>query len=297
MSRRALQGKTKGRRGVGERGVETLEWVGLSALVLTLLLGMFSTMPAGGQAVGAAMHSTISTWVEAWSSAGQLGADLGRGSFSPGDTYPLDVSHDQQFDPYYGGLDPDVLGTSDPYASSATANGRLDAACPDCGPNWWKELAKFSSKLPLSGTPKQTYEGLTSSRYPYVYVKDYRPPSKLGDLWRSVSSSNAWISNGIAATSINLIDYKWGWFNPANKGKPIASTDFASAVTVDTIAGVTAGAVATAVLGPGIAAAIGAAVLLVGIDYAVCKITGKKATDKGKEVVKQLYDGALGLLR
>jgi hypothetical protein len=82
VSRRALQRKMNGRRGISERGVETLEWIGLSALVLTLLLGILSTMPAGGQAVGAEMHSTISTWVEAWSGAGGPGAGPGHGSFS-----------------------------------------------------------------------------------------------------------------------------------------------------------------------------------------------------------------------
>jgi len=295
MLRKKSKGIMTGSRAIRERGIQTLEWVGLSAVILTLLLGMLSVMPAGGQAIGAQMHSTISNWVEVWSTAGQLGADPGGGSFSPGDTYPPDVSPYQQFDPYYGGLDPDLLGTSDPYASSATPNGRFDAACPDCGPSWWKEVVKFSSKLP--GALKHTYEGLSTSPYPYMYLKDYRPPSKLGTLWTSVSSSNAWISNGIVATGINFVDYKTGWFNSDNKGKPIASTEFASAVTVDTFVGVTAGAIGAAVLGPGLlAAAAGMGLVIVG-NYVTCRITGKDATDWAKEGVKKAYDGAINLLR
>jgi len=90
--RRVVHGELKARlerwvtscRGTGERGAQTLEWIGLSAVILTLLLGTLSVMPAGGQAIGAQMHSTISNWVELWSGGGAASAGLGGGTFASG---------------------------------------------------------------------------------------------------------------------------------------------------------------------------------------------------------------------
>lgn len=87
MLTKRLEGIAKRCRVAGERGVETVEWIGLSAVILTLLLGMFSMMPAGGQAIGSQMHSTISNWVEVWSGGGPAGAALGGGSFASGGQY------------------------------------------------------------------------------------------------------------------------------------------------------------------------------------------------------------------
>ena len=82
-----LEGCVTSCRGTGERGAQTLEWIGLSAVILTLLLGMFSMMPAGGQAIGSQMHATISTWVEVWSGGGAAAAGLGGGTFASGGPY------------------------------------------------------------------------------------------------------------------------------------------------------------------------------------------------------------------
>jgi hypothetical protein len=79
-------------KAIRERGIETLEWIGMSAVILTLLLGMLSVMPTGGQAIGAQMHSTINNWVEVWSTGGQLGGGLGSGRFSYGSGYPYGPS-------------------------------------------------------------------------------------------------------------------------------------------------------------------------------------------------------------
>ena len=330
MLRKKFPSIMTGNKAIRERGIETLEWVGLSAVILTLLLGMLSVMPAGGQAIGTQMHSTISNWVEVWSTAGQVGADPGGGSFSPGDTDLASVPPDQQYDPYYGGLDPDLLGTSDPYASSATPNGTFEAACPDCGPNWLEttvkaglglfrpggglQSAKEASRIVAQDGGKyvSVYKGAPAGLRPGQYLannpKITSYTTSAGALKKHLTGSS-WASAGLWNSVVNAIDYKTGFFNPENKGKPIVSTEFAADVTVDTVMGVASHALAAAavtatIAAAGITAPAWATALVVagttvavaaGVDWLTCKITGKKATEWAKEGLKTAYNGVVDL--
>ena len=51
---------------LNEKGIETIEWIALSAVILVLLMGALSLMTDFGQATAALIFGKISDWIGRW---------------------------------------------------------------------------------------------------------------------------------------------------------------------------------------------------------------------------------------
>jgi len=332
-----------------QSGVETIEWIATGALILVLALGMFDVLTMAGGQIGGSVYYKIDEWVARWNSGGSGSPGSGQVvSIQPsGGGYAGGGSGGQPG--YYGpwapdggsGGQPGAYGPEsglpgqyyyDPYNAQYVPAMGSEGEClgEGCGPNlertaislltrWQSSTHLFSQIgriLPHGDSYVRVLKGAPADLAPGRHLA-YKPTvtqytTATGMLKRGLSSGSAWARSGVIATAVNVIDYKTGWFNPENKGKPILSTDFAASVGVDTGVGVVAGAVGgaavtwgvgalaaagIAVTAPawalGLAAAAVGTVAVIGVDYVTCKLTGTKATTWLKGKAKQGLDGGL----
>jgi len=78
----------------GERGIETIEWIALAAVVLVLLMGMLLVATPGGQQMATSMFGKTSEWINRWTGGGS-----GPGASDPSVSGPPRVSGPSTHDP------------------------------------------------------------------------------------------------------------------------------------------------------------------------------------------------------
>jgi hypothetical protein len=297
-----------------ERGISTLDWIGLTAVVLTLLTAIiFYGQTAGGRQLGAAMASGLRCQTRAWDHGGRCS---GGGSYRYGEGYtPSGFSDSGSFS---GGS-----GLSSGSGASGGGGGGAAGGTSSSQRPWYVERA---GEIKGAGDTLQHWRAARGGfeivrQGPDTIVRGSRGLNRLVDLppgkyradnirvakyyspkaaFKSAFTKSNFLTTLVIEGGKNLYDYTFG----EHKDKGVLSTDFAASTGVDVGTGIlttaASGAIAVGVLGATAPAWVivgGTVAVGVGIGYLLNK-TGitdalkrgtKNLLDRGKNFLKNLF--------